>query len=117
KENANGSIDANHVFIGKTSDACHTLALGHGRDLIDHQLTRDSKPGLLRRVDSKTHERRIDRVRRERADRHRGGGVEGIVLEDDGWSGLPCIVGSTCDGPYLAAFHSRFQSETASTKS
>ena len=117
KENEDGAIDANHVFIGKMSDARLTLGLGYRRDLVDHQLTRDSKPIVVRGVNGKTHQRRIDGLRRERADRDRACGVEGIVLQNDGWSGLARIVGPTGDSPHFAALHSRFQSETASTKS
>ena len=49
--------------------------------------------------------------------RNRVSGVENVVLEDDGRSGLACVVGPTGDGPHLATFHSAPKSETASTNS
>src|SRR5258706_8097402 len=42
-------------------------------------------------------------------------GVEPIVLDDDRGSRLARIGRSTCDGPDLAAFHSSFHAEIAST--
>jgi hypothetical protein len=39
KEQKDGAIEADHVFIRKTPDTLLQLALRNGRDLVDHQLT------------------------------------------------------------------------------
>ena len=117
EEDEDGAIEPDEVFIRKASDRLFQLAPRHRRDLVDHQMTRGSKPIPRRRLNREAHQWRIDRMSCKGTERNGSSGVEGIVLENDGRPGLTRVIGSTGNRPHVTAFHSGGQSETASTKS
>ena len=73
--------------------------------LSTHELTRDAKPVLHRRLDRQPQERGVNRVGREQADRDRSCCLESVVLENYGGPWLPRIIGSASDALDLAASH------------
>ena len=109
------TIDANDVLVRKMPDAVLQLPFRDRRNLVNHDVTRGSEAVPLRGHNWKPHQRCIDAVSRQRADRDGGCRIEGVVLENDRWSGFAGVIRPSCNRPEFTALHSGGQSETEST--
>ena len=69
-----------------------------------------SDAGYFVGLDEQSDQRCVGGISRERADGHRCGGVEAVVLDDDDGSGLADVSASRRSSPDLASIHSSLAS-------
>ena len=96
------------------SGSCADLGLRDGRDLVDHYPAGRVKSVPLVRLHDEPKQWSVGLVGREGADGNRVRRAEGVVLHDDDWPRLTCIVLPAGDRPDVASLHSSPRSETAS---
>src|SRR5664279_863747 len=100
------AVEPDDICICDTTNTIANVASRHRRDLVDHDPAWLLDPGRGCGLQCDPGQWRIDRVRRERAHRDRGGCVEAIVLDDHDRSGLPGVFASSCGDVDISPPHS-----------
>src|SRR5262245_18117364 len=116
EEHGHGLIEPHHVLVVEPPDVRAHLRLGDCCDLVHHEAAGGAKAIALVRLHDKAEQRRVGRVGGKGANRDRVGGIETVVLHDDGGARLASVIVAPGHGPDCPAPHSSPQSDTASRK-
>ena len=105
EEHGDGPSEPRHVVVGQSSDPLAEFRARDGGDLVDHEPARLPDPGRIVCVDGDPEQCSVGLIGRQRADRHRRGRVEQVILDDDHRARLADVATAGCGRPDLSALH------------